>query len=176
MHKGAEVLISLAEAVKLKSILNRKFANLQEEQRRVAFITVEKGQPAIREGRTLPSVEAELAVIRKDIRTLDRLVYEANIQHVVSFLGEQYTLVEAIELAKQLRQEAEVAKMFSTYEKEQLEYGYGEHVQMVRVALFDPETYRQKADELERKAHKLSNLINAKNYEVKINFDDTNYM
>ena len=176
MHKGAEVLISLAEAVKLKSILNRKFVNLREEQHRVAFITVEKGQPAIREGRTLPIVEAELAVVRKDIRTLDRLVYEANIQHKVTFLEEQYTLVEAIEFAKQLRQEAEVAKMFSTHEKEQIEYGYGEHIQMVRVALFDPEAYRQKADELERKAHKLSNLINAKNYAVKINFDDTKYI
>ena len=176
MRKGAEVLISLAEAVKLKSILNRKFVNLREEQQRVAFITVEKGQPAIREGRTLPIVEAELAVVRKDIRTLDRLVYEANIQHKVTFLEVQYTLVEAIELAKQLRQEAEVAKMFSTYEKEQIEYGYGEHIQMVRVALFDPEAYRQKAEELERKAHKLSNLINAKNYEVKINFDDTKYI
>ena len=176
LYKGAEVMISLAEAVKLKSILNRKLSTLNEEQHRVAFITVEKGQPAIREGRTLSVVEAELAVVRKDIRTLDRLVYEANIQHKVSFLDEHYTSVEAIELAKQLRQEAEVAKMFSTYEKEQMEYGYGEHIQMVRVALFDPEAYRQKADELERKAHKISNLINAKNYEVKLNFDDSNYM
>ena len=176
LYKGAEVVISLAEAVKLKSILNRKLSDLQEEQRRVAFITIEKGQPAIREGRTLPIVEAELAVVRKDIRTLDRLVYEANIQHDVTFLDQPYTLVEAIEYAKQLRQEAEVAKMFSIYEKEQIEYGYGEHIQMVRVALFDPEAYRQKADELERKAHKLSNLINAKNYEVKLNFDDSNYM
>ncbi len=176
LYKGADEMISLAEAVKLKSILNRKLSNLAEEQHRVAFITVEKGQPAIREGRTLPIVEAELAVVRKDIRTLDRLVYEANIQNEVSFLDQQYTLVEAIEYAKQLRAEAEVAKNFSTYEKEQIEYGYGEHLQMVRVALFDPEAYRQKADELERKAHKLSNLINAKNYEVKLNFDDSNYM
>lgn len=168
-------MISLAEAVKLKSILNRKLSDLQEEQRRVAFITVEKGQPAIRDGRTLTIVEADLAVVRKDIRTLDRLVYEANIQNEVSFLDQQYTLVEAIEFAKQLRAEAEVAKMFSIYEKEQIEY-YGEHIQMVRVALFDPEAYRQKADELERKAHKLSNLINAKNYEVKLSFDDSNYM
>lgn len=169
-------MISLAEAVKLKSILFKKQQQLVNERDRVAFLTVEKGQPAIREGRNLQQVEQELTVVRKDIRTLDRLVYEANIRNTVSFLEESLTLVEAIELAKQLRTEAEEALHFSTNEKEAMEYGYGESVQMVRVALFDPEIYRQRAEMLERQAHKLSNLINAKNYQVQLDFDDANYM
>lgn len=169
-------MISLAEAVKLKSILAKKQQLLSAERDRVAFVLVEKGQLAVREGRTLTTVEQELAVVRQDIRTLDRLVYEANISNTVSFLDEQLTLVEAIELAKQLRVEASEALHFSAYEKEQYEYGYGESVQMVRVALFDPEEYRLKAERLERQAHKLSNLINAKNYQVQIEFDDAAYM
>lgn len=169
-------MISLAEAVKLKSILQRKFSELFSERRRVAFITVEKGKPAVRDGRTIEQVEQELETVRKDIRTLDRLVYLANVENKVTFLDQELTLVEAIELAKQLRVEASEVRDLSYSEKEQMEYGYGEHVQMIRYALFDPEAYRIKADELERKAHKLSNLINAKNYDVKINFDDSNYM
>ena len=169
-------MIPLAEAVKLKSILQKKFNELSSERRRVAFITVEKGTEAKREGRTLQVVEQELDVIRKDIRMLDRLVYIANSTHTISFLEEQLTIVEAIEYAKQLRLEAAEARIFSEYEKETLEYGYGDNVQMVRVALFDPEQYRQRADELEKIAHKISNAINAKNYEVKIEFDDSLYM
>ena len=169
-------MIPLAEAVKLKSILQKKFTELFNERRRVAFITVEKGTEAKREGRTIETVEQELEVVRLDIRTLDRLVYEANSGNTITFLDEELTLVEAIELAKQLRYEAMEVRDLSYNEQEQLEYGFGEHVQMVRVALFNPEAYRQKADELERQAHKLSNLINAKNYEVKLDFDDSNYM
>lgn len=169
-------MIPLAEAVKLKSILNKKQVQLVDERQRLAFITVEKGEEATRQGRNMQVVEQELEVVRRDIRTLDRLVYEANVQNAVQFGGEQLALVEAIEYAKQLRLEAMEAQQFSHHEKEQLEYGYNDNVTVVRIALFDPEAYRQRAEMLERQAHKLSNLINAKNYQVQIAFDDTAYM
>lgn len=169
-------LISLAEAVKLKSILNTKHGQLMSERRRVAFVSVEKGSEAKRDGRTLAQVEQELTVVRKDIRTLDRLVYAANIENTVDFQGEKLTLVEAIELAKQLRLEVMESREFAEAEKETVEYGYGDSITMVRVALFDPEHYYEQADQLERQAHKLSNAINAKNYQVHIDFDDANYM
>ena len=169
-------MIALAEAVKLKSILNKKQAQLALERQRLAFITVEKGTVAEREGRTMQIVEQELQRVRHDIRLLDRLVYEANIQNTVQFEEQKLTLVEAIEYAKQLRLEAIEASYFSQHEKEQMEHNYGESVAMVRVALFNPEEYRLRADLLERQAHKLSNLINAKNYQVQIAFDDAAYM
>lgn len=168
-------MISLAEAVKLKSILNVKYNDLFQERRRVAFVTVEKGETAVVKGRSIAQVEAELDTVRKDIRTLDRLVYEANLNNTINFLGEQLTLVEAIEYAKQIRYETEEIKDLSYSEKEELQMGYGD-LAIVRVAMFDPESYRLKADEYERLAHKLSNLINAKNYQVQINFDDSKYI
>lgn len=169
-------MISLAEAVKLKSILHSKYSELISERCRVAYVLVEKGTEAKREGRTMAIVEQELEQVRRDIRTLDRLVYEANIQNTIHFNGEQLTLVEAIELAKQLRAEVHEMKQFASSEKEEIQYGYGEAVAMVRVALFDPEQYRLQSEQLERQAHKLSNLVNAKNYQVQINFDDSSYM
>lgn len=176
LHKGAEVMISLAEAVKLKSILFKKQQQLVVERNRLAFVTVEKGTVAERQGRTMQTAEEELLTVRKDIRTLDRLVYEANIRHKVQYEMQELTLVEAIELAKQLRLQAGEAAQFSQHEKEQIEYGYGDGVAMVRVALYDPEVYRQRAELYERQAHKLSNLINAKNYQISIDFDDTLYI
>ena len=169
-------MISLAEAVKLKSILHTKFRELFQERRRAAFVTIEKGATPVSNGRSVAQVEKELDDVRKDIRTLDRLVYEANINNTVNFLGEELTLVEAIEYAKQIRYEADEVKDLSYSEKEEIQMGYGDRISVVRVALFEPESYRIKADEYERLAHKLSNLINAKNYQVQIDFNDSKYM
>lgn len=167
--------INLAEAVKLKSVLAKKVQDLISELHRSAFVTVEKGQTPKTSNRAMKTIETELAQVRLDIRTLDRLVYEANIQNKVDFKGEQLALVEAIELATQLRAEAEICKQFSMHEKETVQMGYGEGTILYEIALFEPEDYRERAATLEKEAHKLSNLINAKNYNVQINFDDSRY-
>lgn len=168
--------IFLAEAVKLKSILFKKQRDLQMERHRVAFKTVEKGEVPVREGRTMTDVEQELQVVRDDIRMLDKLVYIANTENTVTFAGEELLLVEAIELAKQLRVEAEELRDFATYEKEELQHGYSDSMPVYRVALYSPEDYRLRAETIEKQAHKLSNAINAKNFTVTVDFDDSHYM
>ena len=131
--------ILLAEAVKLKSILLKKQRDLQMERHRVAFKTVEKGEAPTREGRTMEHVEQELQIVRDDIRLLDKLVYIANTEHTVTFMDEELMLVEAIELAKQLRIETEELRDFAMHEKEELQHGYGDSVQVYRIALFSPQ-------------------------------------
>ncbi|MGE7948095.1 hypothetical protein [Lysinibacillus sp. NPDC093688] len=168
-------MINLAEAVKLKSILAKKVQELVNELHRSAFVTVEKGQTPKTSNRTMTVIEAELAQVRLDVRTLDRLVYEANIKSSVDFKGEKLALVEAIELATQLRADAELCKQFSMHEKESVRMGYGENTMLYEIAMYEPDEYRERAIKLEKDAHKLSNLINAKNYSVEINFDDSRY-
>ncbi|KOS63977.1 hypothetical protein [Lysinibacillus sp. FJAT-14222] len=168
-------MINLAEAVKLKSILAKKVQELVSELHRSAFVTVEKGQAPKTSNRAMKVIEAELAQVRLDIRTLDRLVYEANIKNLVDFKGEKLALVEAIELATQLRADAELCKQFSMHEKESVRMGYGENTMLYEIAMYEPDEYRERAITLEKDAHKLSNLINAKNYSVEINFDDSRY-
>ncbi|MEB2301383.1 hypothetical protein LAV72_17330 [Lysinibacillus xylanilyticus] len=168
-------MINLAEAVKLKSILAKKVQELVNELHRSAFVTVEKGQAPKTSNRAMTVIEAELAQVRLDVRTLDRLVYEANIKSSVDFKGEKLALVEAIELATQLRADAELCKQFSMHEKESVRMGYGENTMLYEIAMYEPDEYRERAIKLEKDAHKLSNLINAKNYSVEINFDDSRY-
>lgn len=91
--------ISLAEAVKLKSILNRRIHELEAEIHRVAFTTIEKGEEPIVGPRTIELVEKKLDDVRLDGRQLDKLVYQANISHTLTFEKETLTIVEAIELA-----------------------------------------------------------------------------
>ncbi|MBK3496970.1 hypothetical protein JFL43_19325 [Viridibacillus sp. YIM B01967] len=167
--------ITLAEAVKLKSILTKKVQELLPELQRVAFVQVEKGEEPKPSKRLLTEVEADLEDIRKDIRLLDKLVYRANIDHTLPFKDEEYAIVEAIEYATQLRARAATCKEFAQAEQEEIQYGYSDGTTVYRVALFDPEEYRLKATELEKDAHKLSNLINAKNHTIEIDFDDSKY-
>lgn len=170
MHK-----ITLAEAVKLKSIITKRIQELEEEIRRVAFTTIEKGEAPEVGPRSLSIVEAELDIVRLDARTLDRLMYRANIDHTIEFKDEVLTIVEAIELATQLRAQARLYKELSTAPKEEIQFGYAETTTIYRVALFDPENYRVKSLQAEKEAHKLSNLINAKNYSIYLDFNDENY-
>ncbi|WP_046180000.1 hypothetical protein [Domibacillus tundrae] len=167
--------ITLAEAVKLKSILTKKIHELEEEIRRVAFITAEKGEPVKSGLRTLSAVDMELEDVRKDARLLDKLMYRANIDHEIVFKGETVPLVEAIEWAIQLRARARLYKEFGASEKQEIQYGFSDNTTVYRIALFEPEDYRQKAIQLEKEAHKLSNSINAKNYSIEIQFDDEKY-
>ncbi|OCA83037.1 hypothetical protein A8F94_17995 [Bacillus sp. FJAT-27225] len=167
--------LTLAEAVKLKSILNKRVHELEMEMDRVAFAEIEKGSKPPKQPRSLQEVEQDLEDIRKDMRVLDRLVYAANIGHAVNFNGEELPIVEAIELATQLRAKARKYKEFGSAQKEEFPYSYAENNSIIKVALFDPEDYRQKGIEAERQANRLSNLINGKNYSIELAFDADKY-
>ncbi len=167
--------LSLAEAVKLKSVLAKRIHELEEEMDRVAFVDIEKGSKKPKQQRTLSKVEEEIDEIRTDFRLLDKLMYRANYENEVEFNGENLTIVEAIELATQLRAKARKCKGFGTAVKEEHQYGYGESVPVVRLAMFEPEEYRVKAVELERQANRLSNAINTKNYSIVLDFDSEKY-
>ncbi len=167
--------IPLAEGVKLKSILTKKIQELISEIHLVSHAIVEKGQKPNPSGRPLEEVEKELAQVRKDSRTLDKLIYRANIENTISFKGEELPIVEAIELASQLRAEASLYKDLGKEEKERLYHSTGDNLVFYQVTMYEPAEYRTRANELEKEAHRLSNLINAKNYQVEIEFDDSNY-
>ncbi|WP_335870599.1 hypothetical protein [Bacillus sp. 2205SS5-2] len=167
--------ISLAEAVKLKSVLSKQIHDLENEMDRVAFVEIEKGSEIPPKVRNLAQVESDLEDVRKDFRLLDKLMYQANIENEISFNNENLPIVEAIEYATQLRAKARKYKEFGTAEKEEHPYHFGEGVTIIKLALFEPEDYRLKAIECERQANRLSNLINAKNYGVELDFDSEKY-
>lgn len=167
--------ITLAEAVKLKSILTKRIHELEEEIHRVAFTVVEKGEKVESGPRTVAQVEQELDVVRSDTSLLDKLMYRANIDHTITFKNEALSIVEAIELATQLRAKIRLYKELGAASREEIQYGYAENTTVYRVALFEPEEFRVQALQLEKDAHKLSNLINAKNYSITLDFDDEKY-
>lgn len=166
--------INLAEAVKLKSVIMKKIQERTFAVNQLTHVIIEKGEQPKWPDYTLEMLEAELKQLRYDSRKLDSLIYRANIENVIVFKDEEMPIVEAIELASQLRAEAALCKSLGSEEKEAFYHNSGEAI-LYRVALYDPMTYRNRANELEKEAHRLSNLINAKNYQVEIEFNDSNY-
>lgn len=167
--------ISLAEAVKLKSVLAKRIHELEEEMYRVSFVEIEKGAKVPKQIRTLAMVVEEIDEIRKDFRLLDKLMYQANIENTVDFNGEPLAIVEAIELATQLRAKARKFKEFGAAPKEGYSHSYREATPLIRLPMFDPEEYRLKAIEIDRHANRLSNAINAKNYATELDFEREKY-
>ena len=60
--------ISLAEAVKLKSVLSKRIHELEEEMNQIGFVEIEKGDTLPKQMRTLVQVEQELDDVRADFR------------------------------------------------------------------------------------------------------------
>lgn len=166
--------INLAEAIKLKSIITKKIQEHTLNVHHRTHAVIEKGAQPVKPDFTLEMLEAELQQLRYDSRKLDALIYRANIDNTITFKDEQLPIVEAIELATQLRAESVFCKQLGNEEKESIFHHGGDTI-LYRVALYDPLTYRNRSNELEKEAHRLSNLINAKNYQVQIDFDDSRY-
>ncbi|MGP7816597.1 hypothetical protein [Niallia sp. 01092] len=167
--------ITQAEAVKLKSVLSKRIHELEEEMDRVAFVQIEAGKKIPNQKRTMTDVEKEIEEVRADYCLLDSLMYRANIDHEINFGNKNISIVEAIELATQLRAKAKKFKQYAAAEKEEHLYSIGENVVLMKLATFEPEDYRMKSMECERQANRLSNLINSKNYQIELDFDADKY-
>lgn len=166
---------TLADGIRLKSLLNKQVQELEQELLRVAFTVSEKGQSLPEQTRSVEDVDFDIKGHRQDIMLLDRLIYEANLSHSIDYKGELIPIVEAIEYAMQLRAQAKLYKQLGNSAQEQVEFRYGEAVPYLRVSRFDPEEYRKKASQYDRDANKVSGLVNALNYQVELNFDASKY-
>jgi hypothetical protein len=161
--------ISLAQAVALRNILARRIQELLTERSQVAVVTVPMGEKFELPLRTIEEVTEELNEVRAHYRQLDVAMAFANISHTISWDGEEITIMEAIELAKQLRGELNELKRFASRKKQEYRSEYGEVV-MVEHALYDPNEYKEEAKKLEKRVNRLSYLIEAENHKVTFDF------
>lgn len=167
----------LADALKLKHLLLKQIDKLLEEVERVAFIELEKDEPLPTiQSRSLEDIEVELEAIRTDLRRLDRLVCEANLHTVIETNDGPLPLVEAMEFAVQLRAQARMYQDLAERPKREFQTGYGEGTSVIKHALYDPELYRLKARDVEKRANRIASAIESANHRTEIEFDASRYM
>jgi hypothetical protein len=162
--------ISLLEALPLRNSISRRIHELLQERDRVAFVEFEKGDEYEKPERTVDDVTKELNVVRNDFRLLDVLVAKANLEAKVIWDNKEISIVEAIELAKQLRGEAVKLKQYGISKKQERKQSYGETKTVYRKAMFEPSALEKEGLKLERLANRLSLAIEKANHLHEIEF------
>ncbi|MFE8701098.1 hypothetical protein ACFYKX_10875 [Cytobacillus sp. FJAT-54145] len=172
-------VITLAEALPLRGVISRRIQELIQERQSVAIVEVEKGETPEPCERTFEEVSLELEQVRKDFRTLDYWMQNFNVNTRIEWNGEDMTVTEALELAKQLRGEIQSLKSFGNRKKtERVSRGgiLGQKTELLAIAQYDPKAIKQQAMKLERQVTRLSALIEKTNHTYTIPFDASCYM
>ncbi|MEJ8543987.1 hypothetical protein [Brevibacillus borstelensis] len=177
-------MITLAQAIPLRRAIERQIDYLKDERFEFSSVTIAKGETPEFPKRTIELITGELNKARADYRRLDSLIAEANLKKVVEWDGEMISLVEAIELAKQLREETGEYKRFgirkkierspSHYHSRSRSYDGGSD--LITMTTYDPDVYREWGKKLERRANLLSGKIEAANHSISIPFDAASYL
>ncbi|USG67198.1 hypothetical protein NDK47_07890 [Brevibacillus ruminantium] len=178
-------MITLAQAIPLRRSIERQIDELREERMEFSAVIIAKGETPEFPERTVEMITAELNQARTDYLRLNRLIAEANLKEVVEWDGRFISLIEAIELAKQMRQEAGEFKSLGVRKKIERASSSPYHGRprfheggsdLISVATYDPDTYRESGKKLERRANLLSSKIETANHSLTLDFDAASYM
>lgn len=162
--------ISLAEAIPLKSSLSRRIQELVRERQQVSTVTIQPDGTKEEHKRTIEEVAAELETTRSHYRELDIAIAKANVTSTFKWQEKDITILEAIELAKQIRGEVNELKRFGSQKKKETQRSWGTEQPTVVETTYDPDEYRKEALVLEKRVQKLSALIDKTNHVTEIPF------
>ena len=104
--------ITVAEARLLKNAGAEKVYELISERNRIAYVEFEKGEDYEKPNRTFEEVSADIKKVREHHRIIKKALAENNLKTTIDWKGEKLTIVEALELVKQLRAEASDLRRF----------------------------------------------------------------
>ncbi|NPC92880.1 hypothetical protein HOO54_11740 [Bacillus sp. WMMC1349] len=162
--------IALFEALPLRNAISKRIQELLQERDSVAYVEFDKGEEYIKPTKTVDQIKAELDTVRKDYRDLVVLVTEANLNAKVVWDETELSIIEALELAQQLRGEANKLKSYGRSKETERLSSYSDIISY-RKAMFDPEKMQSKGLKLERMANRLSNAIEKANHHYEIEFE-----
>lgn len=166
--------ITIAEAVNLKSQLEKKVNELDAERNKVATDTIDKGEKGDIPARNVDVITAEIEKVENDLLDLKAAIREVNRVTYIEWDNRQYPLNNALDIAKVIRNRADRAKKLGNRKKLERNtsrglYGNGDS-NTFTVALYDPEQYKADGQKQERLANKLSALIEKANHIAEFNF------
>lgn len=169
---GFEMKLTLAELLPLKVTMSKLLHEKIAERETIAYIEFAKGEEETVPDRTFDELTTEIREIRKDYRKIDYIIAKANVENLVEWEDGRLSIVEAIELAKQIRGEANLLKEFSRSKPMERLTRYHMEEATYRKALFDPSKLRKRAEKLEKKANRLSMMIEKQNHKVESEFEE----
>jgi hypothetical protein len=169
-------MITLAEALPLRKTIEKRMGELKNERNENSTVTLKQGEDIMSYiSKTPDQLTQELNELREDYIALNNLITRANLDNTIETEKGTKNLIDAIELAKIVREESNWFKRFATTKKLERD-AYNKNSDLVTVATFDPDFYRVEALKLERFANKLSALVEQKNHTIELDFDASKYI
>ncbi|WCF11715.1 hypothetical protein NDS46_30690 (plasmid) [Paenibacillus thiaminolyticus] len=164
--------IKLSQAVTLMSTISKRIYELKDELNQLAFLYVPKGENyELSNMRTFNQVITEIESAEEDLRKLEVQIAKANTEVTIDWNQESLSILEALKLAKALRDKATEYSSFGRNRNNEIDRARSMGgTPVLRVLTYDPALYAEKARKLTRQANKLSALIDDANVENYILF------
>lgn len=164
--------ITVAEARLLKNAVSKKLHDLLRERSQIAFVEYEKGEEYTPYERTFDEVSKEIEKTREHYRVVKRALADSNLHTTIEWNGKELSIVEALELVKQLRTEAEDLKTFGNSQQvERISRGAFDTKVSYKKALFNPPAIKKEGEKMLKMANRLSILIDKANFNAMVEFD-----
>ena len=169
--------ISMADAVYLRSFIQKKIAESVTARSEAATVTFAKGETPEMPETDVATWGERVERARADFRALDVAMARANLENAINWDNRTIPLLEALQLAKDLRAQVnELKKLGARRKTERASSGpLYSHVERTYADLivqttYDPADMVRRAEKLERQVNRLSREIDRKNEEIEIPF------
>lgn len=164
--------ITVSELRLLKNAISNRLFELIQERNRIAYVEFEKGENYSVPDRKFDEVTKDLERVRKHYRIVKRALAENNLRTTIHWNGEDISIVEALELVKQLRREAEELRRFGNASQvERISRGMLDAKPIYKKALFNPPEVKKEAERILKEANRLSILIDKANFNATVDID-----
>lgn len=164
--------ITVAEARLLKNAIANKLHTLLRERHSVAFIEYEKGEEYTPHPRTLEEVRKDIEKARQHYREVKEALAISNLKTLIDWKGEKITVTSALELVKQLRDEANsLLSLGSSHRVERISRSVYDSSSIYKKALFDPQEIKKEGEAILKEANRLSILIDKANFNAVVSLD-----
>lgn len=166
--------ITVAEARLLKNSVANKLQRLIDERHEIAYIEFEKGETYTPYTRSFDEVTKEIEIVRSHLRKVKEEITKANLNATIEFESQEVSLLDALELVKQLRNEASWLEGYGkSHEIERVRSLY-DNTTLYKKALFNPSEMKSESSEVLRNANRLSILIDKSNFETMVDIPFAN--
>ena len=160
--------ISLAQAVSSVNIISKQISKLQRDLKNVAFQTINKSEALEDQEETFYDVYGKLSEAESDLIELKLVIRTVNQAETLAWDDQDVSIGKAIELSKLLRSQAKTLANYGSNRKKEAVNSYSNPEPRFQIAMFDPKAVSDQAAALERKADRLSALIEARNHSINI--------
>lgn len=164
--------ITVAEARLLKNAVSKRLHELLSERNKNAFVEFEKDEEYIKPDKSFEELTKDIEKVRSHYMAVKKALAESNLKNTIEWNGKELTIVEALELVKELRDESDRLISFGNNPIiQRSSRGIYDSKTIYRKALFEPSELKKAGEKMRKEANRLSILIDKANFNTSVELE-----